>query len=1013
MVSEYKRAIAETERVEVMKKKTIWKKLLAPVMALLCVQALLYSLLIFKGGILDKVDENACRVLDKQVESRGNYLVDEMHKHWLNLSESRSEITASIETALVENHATIADIKTDAQLNRTITENLADKILFLLRKNSVTGAFLVLDGPIVEKAGYEDFRAGLYFRDTDPSSYSRENEDILMVRGAASISKEEEIPLDSYWDTGFDFSADTMISDTSFFTKPMSAVLKTDPKKRDLFDYGYLSSAFSFDPSDIQVVTYTIPLMNQQGQVYGVLGVDLSVNYLKSRLKADELEEDGTGIYLLGLRDKKEQTIKKVVESGSGYLEDYGDSDVLTLKEAVKKRAFLLENKEQDIPDIYAEIQSLDVYEKNSVFQNDNWVLVGLVDENHLFSFSSQVKRLVILSLFFTLILGVVCAYIISRILTRPIERLVAESKRQRIEKAGFSYEIQPIGIYEIDELTSAIEELNQDVNKTTEKISTILMAANIKSGIFEYQKNSDSVFCSTTLFKMMGWDFGQEDFQYMNRQDFEEKMQVLKNNVSDEGDYIFYLEELGKKWYHLTLIDKDEESLIGVLEDITQEREEKQKLEYERDYDVLTELLNRRGLNKRIRKLLHQSDKMMVGAMIMCDLDNLKYVNDTYGHEWGDAYIRSFADILRSLDQNHAIVGRRSGDEFLAFIFGYESKEEARVMIQELEEKRDEAYLTIHGEQQIRIKASIGISWYPYDSVEFDELVRYADFMMYIVKHNEKGHVMEFNRTIYQDNAFLLDGAEELNHLFDSRMMQFAMQPIVNTKDGSIYGYEMLMRPDLEYLHSSLDVLQLAKLQSKLYQVEILSWFTGMKTFVEQIKKGAIRGNERVFLNSIANQILNEEDMYCFETMFKNYLDRIVLEFTEGEPQEKEYTKRKVAYIEKWGGKIAIDDYGAGHNSEAILLQFLPDFVKVDIEIIRGIDQDKDRQDIFYSLLIYARERQIKVIAEGIENEKEMRRLLAYGVDYMQGFFLAKPDFEIAHLNEEALKLIEGNNLQ
>ena len=118
--------------------------------------------------------------------------------------------------------------------------------------------------------------------------------------------------------------------------------------------------------------------------------------------------------------------------------------------------------------------------------------------------------------------------------------------------------------------------------------------------------------------------------------------------------------------WVRLKLIDS-EQHMLGIAEDVTQEMVEKQKIEYERDYDLLTNLLNRRAFHSRMRQLFQNRGRMKVAALIMMDLDNLKYINDTFGHDYGDQYIRAAANALRIGSPENAVISRMSGGRILS----------------------------------------------------------------------------------------------------------------------------------------------------------------------------------------------------------------------------------------------------------------------------------------------------------------------------------------------------------
>ena len=147
------------------------------------------------------------------------------------------------------------------------------------------------------------------------------------------------------------------------------------------------------------------------------------------------------------------------------------------------------------------------------------------------------------------------------------------------------------------------------------------------------------------------------------------------------------------------------------------------------------------------------------------------------------------------------------------------------------------------------------------------------------------------------------------------------------------------------------------------------------------------------MFIHAHGGTGLTEQEVEQFYEMFVDYVKNMVIEITETE-QNDEYTigfKHKIA--KRTSASIAIDDYGSGYNSELSLLFFRPDIVKVDMEIIRGIDKDENRAALLKNLISYARHRNIKVLAEGVETKEELRAVVNFGVDYLQGYYLSRPD--------------------
>ncbi|NLK38473.1 MAG: EAL domain-containing protein, partial [Epulopiscium sp.] len=115
--------------------------------------------------------------------------------------------------------------------------------------------------------------------------------------------------------------------------------------------------------------------------------------------------------------------------------------------------------------------------------------------------------------------------------------------------------------------------------------------------------------------------------------------------------------------------------------------------------------------------------------------------------------------------------------------------------------------------------------------------------------------------------------------------------------------------------------------------------------------------------------------------------------------------TKKRKA--EAWGAQIALDDFGSGYNTESSLLYMSPDYIKLDMSIIHGVDKDINRRNLLSSILSYTKPRNIITIAEGIETKEEMETVLELGVDLLQGFYIAKPDLEVKQIPEKIKKEI------
>ena len=165
------------------KAHTLRRRLVLPILAILIVQGLLYFFVFMQGNVLSRMDENAYEILNERTINRKLYLEKEMVHRWSNMTESETAVLDKIANTLRREGRSYADIGTDAALNQAVVQDAAQQIIYLLRRNLVSGAFLILDGPGLASDTDGSTRAGFYIRDLDPTSYVDDNGDLLLERG--------------------------------------------------------------------------------------------------------------------------------------------------------------------------------------------------------------------------------------------------------------------------------------------------------------------------------------------------------------------------------------------------------------------------------------------------------------------------------------------------------------------------------------------------------------------------------------------------------------------------------------------------------------------------------------------------------------------------------------------------------------------------------------------------------------------------------------------------------------
>jgi EAL domain-containing protein (putative c-di-GMP-specific phosphodiesterase class I) len=288
-------------------------------------------------------------------------------------------------------------------------------------------------------------------------------------------------------------------------------------------------------------------------------------------------------------------------------------------------------------------------------------------------------------------------------------------------------------------------------------------------------------------------------------------------------------------------------------------------------------------------------------------------------------------------------------------------------------------------------MSASAGYAFFPNDADNYAELFKYADFAMYQIKKTSKGSIKAFNRDSYVKDYILVQGVGELDRIIADEAIRYAYQPIISVKTGKIFAYEALIRPMSDLLGRPDNLLRVSMAQSKLDKIERITWFHALEGFFSQIREG---DNARIFINSIPNQLLSDDDWTKLERLYGRKLSRIVMEITEETKSEIEMDEKKRAFCKKWNIPVALDDYGSGYSNSDILVSRIFHFVKLDMSLIHNIDKKQSTQSLVKSIIEYCHENSLMVIAEGVETDAEYDKAKELGADFVQGFYFARPSY-------------------
>ena len=317
--------------------------------------------------------------------------------------------------------------------------------------------------------------------------------------------------------------------------------------------------------------------------------------------------------------------------------------------------------------------------------------------------------------------------------------------------------------------------------------------------------------------------------------------------------------------------------------------------------------------------------------------------------------------------------------------------KEQIREKVRILSDAMQKSVAVLPGGSELRISISGGIAWYPTDGHDLLTLKKYADFAMYQVKHSHKGRMCDFDIGSYHQEAYAAQTQQDFALLLQEELVSYHFQPIYSARSGRVAAYEALMRVDLPTLHSPAQVMQLAHETGRLYEIERITVFHSSEIFQRLQAQGLLQSDALLFINSIANVSLTVEDVEEYAQRYPELLKRLVVEITEQEDLDRACLERK-RNVPGFSGSFALDDYGSGYSNELNLLELSPRYIKIDISIVRGIDTDRDKQQIVSNIVAYAHARSMQLIAEGIETEAQLRTVIGLGVDLLQGYYLSRP---------------------
>lgn len=478
-----------------------------------------------------------------------------------------------------------------------------------------------------------------------------------------------------------------------------------------------------------------------------------------------------------------------------------------------------------------------------------------------------------------------------------------------------------------------------------------------------------------------------------MNKEKFFALLDSLNENQIEGYKNIYMYTADGETSYIKIKIVYDTDYMLGFVQDVTQIVEAHSHKDDMKEYDTLTGMYTRDYFIRRVRSMLSGISGTAQCCMAAIHINGIERVDSELNYDKTALCVATAANALKRFTSENVIIGVKSYKDFLVF-FRQMSKDEINDIIKKMYDAvrrcklMDEFGDTIETRSE-SFTITVGYCWYPTQAATIDMMINYADFALFRAK--ALGSInREFSAEEYITECNNYSDSKLLTGLIDDNDFSYCFQPIVSTVDGSVYAYEALMRPKGS---SPLEILRIAREHGKLYDIERLTF----ENVLEIVSKNRPRfGEKKIFINSVPDFMITEYDFNRLCEKYGDIMPQLVIEFTE----QADLTDEKIANLRQLfkshGCMIAIDDYGSGYSNTAAVLNLQPDVLKIDRSLITDINTNIKKQHFLTGIIEFAKLNNIKVLAEGVETYDEMSVTIRRGVDYIQGFYTARPQKEI-----------------
>lgn len=543
-------------------------------------------------------------------------------------------------------------------------------------------------------------------------------------------------------------------------------------------------------------------------------------------------------------------------------------------------------------------------------------------------------------------------------------------------------------------ELTGLLESKSQELEEILGNIDQIIWYIDDQTLQLQYVNDAvGAIFGFTKEDFLTDPTLWQQRIHPEDRASVHSFFQALSPGVSQEIQFRIHRVNgeicwLNSRIYH----NKKLELFVGITSDITQSKLQSEEIAFLAYYDPLTMLSNRASLKLQLHTRLEHSSASPF-TLIYIDLDDFKNINDTMGHEIGDQILIEAARRLRELSDKDHLLSRFGGDEFVMLLNSAQTQYIGSFCT--MLALAFKAPFTIN-EIPFFISSSFGISMYPEDARNAEDLIKHADTAMHEAKKNGKNQFVYYHSSMQRAIHHFLHVESLIRDGLQQDLFELYFQPLVNADSLTLQGFEALMRlphPTEGFITPD-SFIKVAEKNGDILHI-------GQKV-LEQACEFIVMVQEHyanpfyVAINVSAKQ-LHQVD-FAHELLFTLKTRNIHPSFLKVELTESavmdniEIASRQLHTLKAGGIQIALDDFGTGYSSFAYLAQLPICTLKIDKSFIDNVCESDSHSHIVIAISNLAHVLGMNVTAEGVETENQFNFLVEHKIDTLQGYFLSKP---------------------